>query len=162
MLTPGSERDSPGKQRLDDGARRFITGIAENRPENSFQDIGQQALLFPAAAVLFPFAQQQAVAKLQLPGKSGQPLFTHHLGPNAGQLPLGNAWEIPKHSLAHDQIDNGIAQEFKALIVGSTGLFVAVGLMAQGLPEQRGISKRVTQPSLERLLVTQRRLLMQK
>jgi hypothetical protein len=123
-------------------ARPLHAGIEVDRTDQRFEGIGQDRLATETAALQFAGTQAQVFAQVETTGQHGQGLTLH-------QARARDSWPSRasgkrEQRFAGDEVENGITEEFQALVVapGKT----AVG---QGQEHQFLILEGVTELTLE-------------
>ncbi len=94
----------------------------------------------------FPLAQTQAFAELKLARQHGQGFPFDHLGAQTAQLPFPCLRKLLVKRLTDDEVEDGVAQKFQALVIAGT-----VTAMGQCQVKLGGVTKLVTQAGLQAL-----------
>ena len=107
-----------------------------------FQRVSQNRRPVVATAFQFTFAQKQAVANVQFTGNISQGGLVHQVGAQARQLAFAQLAKLVVEHARHGVIQNAVADEFKALVIGRT-----VTAVRQRLTQELRLAKRMAQPA---------------
>ena len=95
-----------------------------------------------AAAFQLAFAQKQAVADAQLAGDIGQRALVDQIGAQPRQFAFAELGEAVVEHARHGVVQDAVANEFKAFVIGG-----AVAAVGQRLAQQLRLAKRMAQPA---------------
>jgi hypothetical protein len=138
LLEPLQESGQQGgDSTLHDPTGLLHAAIEEDGCHNGFEGIGQQRSPAAPSTLLLPVPQPQAGADARLLCKPGQTLLMDEGGPQAGQLPLTALGVTLKEKTAHQEPEDGIAEELEP--------FVVPGLSPPGLIEEGAVREGLQQ-----------------
>jgi hypothetical protein len=164
LLQPGLEVVEPleldgldplGEQALDDLDRRDEPTVEVDRREDRLERVGEDRWLGAAARLLLALAEHHPLADAELAGDLAQAGLAHDLGAGHAELAFPEL-RIPRHQLvAHDQVEDRVAQELEPLIVEMLPLFfVGNARVSEGLSQETGITKLIPDALFERMHVS--------
>jgi hypothetical protein len=99
---------------------------------SSLQRVGEDRIAAVAAALELARAELEHRAQVEPAREFGQGGLAHQAGAGAGQLPLVGLGPACMQGLGHDQVDQGVAQELQALVVGRPDAAMSQRLAQQG------------------------------
>ena len=115
-------------------------GIKAHCGKHRLHGIGQNRRATEPPAFQFTHTQKQAIANIQFGGDFCQGVLVDQIGTQTRQLAFGHVWKSQKQDFGHGVIQNGVADEFQALIVAR-----AITTMCQSFMQQFDAVKAVTQ-----------------
>ena len=143
------------QKQLHEAAGRLQAAVAVQGGHHGFDGIRQQGLLLPAAGLFFPGPQPQIAPQLQALGHLAQVAGADQVGLDAGKFPFAQSREAGTERVAHEEAQDGVAQELHLLVVGGggrrTARRIAVGAMGEGLGQPGRVAEPVTQAGFELL-----------
>ena len=138
------------KEREHGGAHCLQPAIQVKRGDEGLQGGGEVAWLLPAAACLLAPAHDEGLPQAQLHGHRRQGLGANDLRPPARELALLRIRKAAKKLLCKDQIQHGIAQKLKPLVVGHLGrVLVHVGRVHERFLEQLLSAEAIPKEALQ-------------
>ncbi len=124
------------------------TGVAGIEVYGADQRLDRPRLdggLLPAARFLLPLAQTKEIAQPPAPENSRQRAAIHPFGTQVGQHTLVVRREILPEPFRHDELEDGVAQEFQPLVIqGGRCAFLGKGAVRQGTDEEFPVRERIT------------------
>ena len=118
--------------------------------ENGFESVGQRGLFLAPAAAFFAAAQDQELTDLETFCLVGETAAINHLRARFRQRALAHSRKFFVKLLREHESEDGVTQEFEALIMGSwRGGFVRHGRVSERELQQFGLREAVAQPPLE-------------
>src|SRR6266850_3914830 len=135
-------------------ARGVKTAIEENGAENGFEGVCEGGWTFAATVEFFASAQDEMLAEAKLARMVGERAAIDQFGASFCQGTFAEGGEIQVKLASENQLEDSIAQEFKALVgLDGHALFVSDGRVSHGEPQQSGLAKGVTELDLEVVVV---------
>jgi hypothetical protein len=95
------------------------------------------------------------LAQADLAGEAGEGFGADQMSPRLRETAFVGIWQAGKKLMAEGELEDGIAEEFEALVVeaGTLGL-VAHARMREGLGEEPELAERVAEDALKRFHVS--------
>lgn len=138
-------------EHADDKLRGGIEpGIDVNGPDDGFQCISECGIPLAASAGLFATPHDQVRAEADLTGEAGERFGAHQMGAGLGEAAFIGIWKAGEKLMTESELEDGIAEEFEALIVeaGALGL-VAYARMRESLSEESELAEGVAEDALK-------------
>jgi hypothetical protein len=115
-LISGGWRTSPAAASAPLQIRIQIDGA-----DHRLDGVGQNGLAAKTAAFQLARPQDQVIPEVELPAQLGQRLLAHQGGAHAAEIPFRRLREAVEEIIGNHQTQNGVTQEFQALVVTGTG-----------------------------------------
>ena len=127
------------------GLRTLHAAVQVNRRDQRLRHIRENAGALPVPGDLGPAAKAHAFAQAELPRRAAQALLADQLRPDAGHLPLGEKRAAVVKELRRRKAENGVAQEFQALVAAGMGkpVLIGVGAVGHGRLQKRQVLKMI-------------------
>jgi hypothetical protein len=143
-----------GKGSAEMGGNEFFgvgkATVQENRAEDGFEGVGQGGGTVAAAVDLFAVTEDKELAEMEVAAFFGEGTAVDEFGAGFGELAFADVREFFVELAAEDELKNGVAKEFKALVVlhGHT-LLVGDGGMGKGQAQKGGVAELMAEGGLE-------------
>jgi len=147
VLAPAREirgLDDLSEQPLHQAACRVEAAVLERRADQRLERVGEDRCALRAAAARLAFAEPQQLGQSELKRHPVQAVFADEVGADAGQIAFVGAAEALEQQARDDEAQDGIAEEFEALVV--VGAVASVG---QGPVQQTGVRETVADALLQ-------------
>ena len=129
---------------MDEVARRLQAAIEERRSDQRLERVGEDRRAHRSAAARFAFAESDRIGQAELQRGAEQAVLADEVGANARQVALVRIAQPLEQEARNDQAQDGVAEEFEALVV--VGAEAAV---REGPFEQRRIAEAVADALLQ-------------
>src|SRR5205807_5400899 len=120
-----------------------VAGVEKHRAEHCLERVGEQRLEVAAAALRDALPEIEIVAEAELLGELGERVGVDHRGARLGQLALGRTRVVLVEILRRDQLEDGVAEIFEALVVTGRdrGALVGEGAVGDGFEQEPGVTE---------------------
>jgi hypothetical protein len=135
----------------DETADGFQTAIHVHGADEGLEGVCQCGGADTTAAGLLAFAHHKETAEADGNGVDLEPLAGNEAGAHFGQLAFGKVWKEIKEVLCEDELEDGVAEELKALIVKMMALgLVTEAWVGKRLGQEEGVAELVVDALLQR------------
>jgi hypothetical protein len=102
---------------------RFDAAVEIDRTDDRLGGVSQDRSLVSPAGRIFAFTEAKSFSQAQGCTDFGECRSTHDGCPRLGEVSFGKVREASKEMIGHNQLQDGIAEEFEAFVGGLTVMF---------------------------------------
>ena len=149
-----------------DGFEAGVECIEIDGGDDGLCGVGQQGGLVAAPVLLGAFAEEEKLGEAEGFAEACHALAADQSGAHTGEFAFGAVRELAVEGFGDDEAEDGVAEEFELLVVGSGGIFVlgeesvfglaaagfvGEGTVGEGEAEQSWVGEGVAEELLEGL-----------
>src|SRR5258706_271889 len=105
------------KHSLDETSHGLDPAVEVDRRQHGLEEVGQQRVLLPAAGLLFTDSEEKNVSHAVGTRLLGKARGADEIGLHLRKRSLVELWKTAEKKVADDEAENGVAEEFKSLVV---------------------------------------------